>query len=312
MKKDFDIAILVPVYNDWEAFSVLSDRILNTSRIPNASISIIVLNDGSSIQPDVDYRNNPSIEIINLNRNLGHQKAIAIGLAYISKGKNFDYVIVMDSDGEDKPEDIERLLLKSYNNNNKIVFAERTKRKEKFIFKLYYQLYKFIFVLLTGKSITFGNFSIIPWNSLAKLVNVSEIWNNYSAGVIKSKIPFLTEPIERGKRYAGSSKMDIDNLILHGLSAVAVFLDIVSIRLLRATFAIIFLILCSMLVVLGVRVFTDLPIPGWATYVMIGLSTVLMQALLICLVLGLIILHYRTQKLFIPAIDFRDYIMTRK
>lgn len=312
MKRDKkDIIILTPVYNDWACFCFLVERINNIAEKSEIINTLVILgiNDGSSIKPNYARLKNKNVEIIYLKNNVGHQKAITLGLAYVAKEKKCDVVVVMDADGEDKPEDIEKLLYESLQQPDKIIFAQRSRRHESFLFKFLYKIYKFVFKTLTGKSISFGNFSVIPFDLLKKLVNISEIWNHYSSGVIKSKMPYSSVSAERGKRFTDDSKMNLSSLVLHGLSAVSVHIDIVSVRILLATFVLMLLAVAGILIVIGIRILADVAIPGWATYVVMGLIIFLMQAFLISLILVFIVLNYRTQKLFIPAKNYQAFIL---
>jgi polyisoprenyl-phosphate glycosyltransferase len=226
--------ILIPQYNDWEALSLLIEQI-NTS-IPAKhllSTSLIIVDDCSSIQKtEMTKFDGKNIQIIRLFRNLGHQRAIAIGLSYIATEFKNTSVVVMDADGEDAPKDIPQLINASENDLNKIFFAQRSKRQESLLFRIFYQIYKFVFKQLTGNTINFGNFCIIPTSLLQNVVRVSEIWNNFPSGVVKSRLPIGTIPIERAKRLAGQSKMNFVSLITHGLSAISVLIETTSVRVL--------------------------------------------------------------------------------
>jgi polyisoprenyl-phosphate glycosyltransferase len=306
-----DIVIVTPVYNDWPSFYSLAER-LNYLAEKSETINtlrIFAINDGSSAEPDYTKLKTKNTTIINLTNNVGHQKAIALGLAHVANEEKCDAVVVMDTDGEDKPEDVEKLLHETLKQSGKIIFAHRLKRMEGLVFTFFYGIYKYVFKILTGKNISFGNFCVIPVDLLSKLVNVSEIWNHFPGGVIKSKIPYAVIPAERGTRFAGDSKMNFNSLVLHGLSAVASQIDIVSVRILLATLTLMVLAVAGILTVIGIRIFTDIALPGWATYVILGLLGVLIQAFLISLILVFIILNYRTQKLFIPAKNYQDYIL---
>jgi hypothetical protein len=169
-------------------------------------------------------------------------------------------------------------------------------------------MYKIIFRILTGTAISFGNFCLIPSELLKKLVFVSEIWNHFAAGVIRSKLPIITIPTARNGRIEGGSTMNWSSLVLHGLSAIAVHMETVSVRLLLATLTLILLSILGMGVVWGIRLFTDLAIPGWATNFSIGLIIILMQAFLISLFLVFLILTARTQRLFSPQADYGQYV----
>lgn len=272
-----------------------------------SSITLYVVNDGSA-SSCLKFPHQWPIEIIHLQRNLGHQKALAMGLAYITQKKEADFIVVMDADGEDKPEDIATLLRRAIQVPHAVVFARRDKRQESWYFQGFYAIYKAIFKLLTGIHISFGNFSILPFALAKKLSFVSEIWNHYAGGAIKSKIPILSVPIHRGKRWKGESKMNFYSLVLHGLSAISVHIDVVAVRLLVVSILCILGAGIAMSVVIGIKLFTPLAIPGWTSFVVLGLAIVVMQAFLISMFLTFSILNLRTQKLFIPANDYEVFI----
>jgi len=304
------INVLIPVFNDWQSLEMLMDGIAkeNDSRITD-NLSFTIVNDASvTPMPKFLFGGKFEVEVVHLNRNLGHQRAIACGLAYIGQNKEYDAVIVMDSDGEDRAGDIKHLISAFEDSPNRIVFAKRTKRQESHTFRFFYRLYKVVHKLLTGKPIAFGNFSIIPGHLLRQVSNVSEIWNHYSGGIIRSKIPYDTIPLERGKRLAGESKMNFTSLILHGLSSIAVSSDIMAIRMLLVSLVFILATIGGIIGVTGVKLFTDLAIPGWASMVVIGLSVILMQMFLISLFLVFTVLTYRMQQFIIPSKHYSDYV----
>lgn len=266
------------------------------------------VNDGSSQAiPKGLLRMGSADFFIDLTRNVGHQKAIALGISYVSAHYPDLPIIVMDADGEDQPRHLS-LLTERAEKENKIVFAQRTKRHEGFVFQIFYRIYKLVFSLLTGKSIAFGNFSFIPGHLAVRVAHVSEIWNHFSGGIIKSKIPFATLPLERGRRLAGQSKMNFSSLVLHGLSAVAVHADTMAVRLLLFCVGLVGLSVLSILSVAFIKLFTPFASPGWATTVVSIFTGLIMQSFLVSLLLLFVVLMYRTQRLFIPAKDFGDYI----
>lgn len=302
------LQILIPVYNDWQCLRILINEI--TDKVKNnsiESINFVVVNDKSNQLADTDV-DNQNIEIINLNRNVGHQKAISIGMSYIAENKDFDAIVVMDSDGEDKPEDIVRLIEKYDEDRSKIVFATRKTRQEGSLFKIFYKLYKFSYYILTGKKISFGNFCIIPKVCLKNLVQFPEISNHFAAAVIKSKIPFVRIPTNRGKRYVGKSRMTLVSLVLHGLNAITVQIDTVAVRLLIVTLLLVILAVAGIVTVISIKLFTIYTVPGWASFIVLGLSLMLFQFFMISLFLTFIVLTYRTQRFFIPAIDYKMFI----
>lgn len=249
-----------------------------------------------------------SLSILRLYRNVGHQKAIALGLSYLADQSQTHPTIVMDADGEDRPEDIDKLIQRGVEQPGRIVFAHRAKRHESLLFRVFYEIYKRVFQLLTGKVITFGNFSLIPAGQLRKLAHVSEIWNNYPGGVIRSRLPYTAVPLERGRRLAGESKMNFVSLIMHGLSAVSVLMDTTAVRLVLFCVVMVAASVLGIGVVVYLKLFTQAAVPGWTSYLVFSFLIVILQAFLISLLLVFIVLSYRTQIQFIPARQYHDFV----
>lgn len=297
------------MYNDWESCQLLVEAIRQkNSTVFFNSLVFCWVNDGSTDSaPKSLLRGQSHDFVVELTRNVGHQKAIALGIAYVSKYFPNQPIIVMDADGEDQPEHL-ALLESQGKQSDKIVFARRTKRHEGFVFQFFYRIYKLVFRLLTGKTIAFGNFSYIPSHLTVRVAHVSEIWNHFSGGIIKSRIPYSSIPLERGRRLAGESKMNFTSLVLHGLSAVAVHADTMAVRLMLFCIGLVCLSVVSIICVSLLKFFTPFTSPGWATTVVTGFSSLIMQSFLVSLLLLFVVLMYRTQKLFIPAKDYSDYI----
>lgn len=305
-----NFVIIIPQFNDWEALNLLIQKInadLHASILKNTTLFIV--DDCSSKDRTQPFANfgGKEIKVLRLYRNLGHQKAIAIGLSYVAEHMAADKVIVMDADGEDAPSDINLLAERSLQEPGKIIFAERNKRTENLLFRSFYVIYKMLFKLLTGKVITFGNFSLIPQNRLQNLVRVSEIWNNYPGGIIRSRIPYDSVLTNRAKRLAGESKMNFVSLVLHGLSAISVLVDTTAVRILifsifMSGVAIAFIIFIIFLKLIGNAT------PGWASTLGSTLMILMLQSFLISLFLVFMVLQYRSQQHFIPAVHYRDFV----
>ena len=303
------IAILLPVYDDKQSLQMLLQDIgkLQDARLKN--ISFVIVNDGSAdfFVKKPDEENN--ITIIHLCRNLGHQKAIAIGLSYIKENYKDTTVLVMDSDGEDRATDIQLLLDANEKSPTTIFFAARKRRTNGFAFQLFYFLYKLSFYLFTGKKISFGNFSIIPYPSLCRVVYYGEIWNNYPGGVMKSGLTYNALPTARGNRYAGNSKMGFTSLVLHGFGAISVFLETIIIRIAIISFLLILVSLISIVAILIIKTTTVLAIPGWASTVGTSMFIILLVSFIISLIAIFIYLSTQSQRKFIPALHYQDYIL---
>ena len=221
-----NIVILTPVYNDWESFLKLIneiDKVLNNFK--NINFKLIVVNDGSSQKsPQINLpKNFKSIEIINMKFNQGHAICLAHGIRYALKNYNFDNLLLMDADGEDRPEEIKDLVVKAQDVKNTSIVAKRVKRSEGMFFQVLYQIHKILTLLFTGKLMNFGNFSIITKEDALKISNDPSLTSNYS-GTLKKNIKNLGNiNCTRGKRYYGPSKMPLIKLIIHSFSIMAVF-----------------------------------------------------------------------------------------
>ena len=251
------IKILIPVYNDWQSVSKLLDEInLNISKL-DYEISIIIVNDASSHDRQEEEKileNIQSIKILNMKINQGHSRCIASGLKYIYEKEDFDYVIPMDGDGEDRPEEIIGFLNKIKDSNSKPLVGVRIKRSENLIFQICYQLHKLLTFTFTGKSIKFGNFTCLPKSTVEKLINDKSTWNSFSGSLTKIENNLISVPSTRGIRYFGPSKMSFNNLIKHSLSIISVF---------RKTFLIrsaIFIIFYILLIKSNASIITAIPL----------------------------------------------------
>lgn len=292
------IICVIPVYNDWKCLSMLVSAIKNAYCTPQKKfvIHIVAINDGSFEENENNvYTDEIPTEIINLKANVGHQRAIAIGLQFVNDTKsNFDYVVVLDSDGEDKPEDLVHLVSKCEDENDqKIIFAQRKKRQESFFFKIGYFFYKTIFYGLTGQRINFGNFSCIPQKLLKRVVVQDNLWNHYSGSIIQSKTPFSKVILDRGIRYAGHSKMNFTSLVLHGLSSISVYFDSLSVRILKLSLFGVSLCFLSVLSILYIKFFTESSIPGWASNLILIIFSIILQLSSVTLIVLLMQLSAR-------------------
>jgi len=234
--------ILIPVYNDWKSvFKLLvniDEQIMNW----DANVSVLIVNDASTEErpnSEINFKKINSIRIMNMKQNRGHARCYAVGLKYLSEKENFDYVIQMDGDGEDRPEELTALFNKSKEHPSKTVTLNRTKRSEGSLFKLLYACHKILTYIFTGKLIKFGNYSCSPKENVAKLVKNACIWSSFSGSVTKVISNRISIPSIRGKRYFGPSQMNLFNLLIHSFSIIAVFKNTVIIR--SALFLLIYL-----------------------------------------------------------------------
>ena len=225
--------ILIPVFNDWKSLLTLLNNIhaLNINNL--AHIKILIVDDYSTeaINQKIEFNSFKDIEIIKNSKNIGHGKSIANGINYLKKKNDFDYLIVMDGDGEDRPEEVKDLILKSIDLPSITITANRIKRSENVLFKLCYNLHKILTLALTGYSIKFGNFMCIPKQDLNLIIPNKNIFVSFSGTVEKfiKKKTFI--PSTRGIRYHGPTKMSFLKLIRHSFLIISVFKKEVAIRL---------------------------------------------------------------------------------
>ena len=220
------IKILIPVYNDWQSVFKLLENINSEVSNLGHEFSVIIVNDASTEnKPEIssNFENLNSIKIINMKENRGHARCNASGLKYIFENEEFDYVIPMDGDGEDRPEEIKQFVDNFNYHTNKSIVGERIKRSEGIFFKFCYFFHKIITSTFTGQSIKYGNFTCLPKSIVEKMINEKATWSSFSGSLAKITQDRATIPSERGTRYFGPSKMSFKNLLIHSLSIISVF-----------------------------------------------------------------------------------------
>ena len=251
------VKILIPIYNDWQSAFKLIDEVNSLSIDQKFEVSIIIVNDASNHDRQEDEKslnNIHSVKILNMKVNQGHARCIATGLKYIYEKENFDYVIPMDGDGEDRPEEIIQFLNQIKNSNEKPLVGERIKRSENLIFKTCYQVHKLITLTFTGKSIKFGNYTCLSKPTVEKLISEKATWNSFSGALTKIENDLIKIPSTRGTRYFGPSKMSFSNLLSHSLSIISVFKKTVLIR------SALFIVLYILLIKSNASVITAVPL----------------------------------------------------
>lgn len=313
------LRLVVPVFNDWTSFHVLLHELDEVARELDVRMSISAVNDGSTCDHEEELRDVSelehleAVEIIHLYSNVGHQRAIAIGLATAVEDDNFDAALVMDADGEDSPQAIAHLLQLADGRREFCIVAQRRRRSENMTFKLAYVIYKCAFRLLTGRQITFGNFSLFSRSYAKRLVRISDLWNNLPAAVLRSRLPIQCVPVDRAHRYAGKSKMNLISLVVHGFSGISVYAETIFVRLLFLTLILTGVTGVSIATVLSLRLFFPrLATPGWATTVSFGMVIILVQVLSVTLSSILMLLNNRVQRLIVPLADYKCYVDYRQ
>ncbi len=313
------IVITMPVYEDWDSAIELCQKLdLVLEKETDLRASILLIDDGSmaSLPPSTLPFQPVAIErisVLSLRRNLGHQRAIAIGLTYIQQHKKGDAVVVMDADGEDRPEDLPRMIEAVRSRERPTaVFAERGKRLENPAFRTLYQCYRILHRFFIGRDIRFGNFSMLPWSHLDSLVVFPDLWNHYAAAFLNSRLPYVRVRLDRGARLRGRSHMNFVSLVVHGLSAVFANQEVVGTRLLGLVLISTMGVSLGITVSAGLGLFTHLLIPGWAVIWMGLLLVLASQALLAIFVLVFLIMMNRSHLGFLPVRDYAYFVRTEE
>ena len=251
------IKILIPIYNDWQSVFKLLENIDSETKGLEDEASVIIVNDASTEQKpeiNINLNNIKSVQVINMKENRGHARCYAAGLKYINEKEDFDYVIPMDGDGEDRPEEIKLLIKKAKEYPDTVITANRVKRSEGFIFKSCYLIHKYLTYIFTGQSIKFGNYTCLPKFAADKMSKEAATWSSFSGSLSKIAKERKSVPSIRGLRYFGPSKMSFFNLLKHSLSIIAVFKNTVLIR------SIIFLVVYFFLVSQHISVVILIPV----------------------------------------------------
>lgn len=309
------VVVLMPLRDDWASAAELIRRLDRTIASYPCTVDVLLVDDGSvQVCNPEEFESRfavvRTIQVLRLRRNLGHQRAIAIGLVHVAQSVTCDAVLVMDGDGEDTPEGALQLVraFADVNHRTQAIFAERSRRTESLVFRTFYQVYKILHRVFTGISVRVGNFSILPSAYLSTLVVMSELWNHYAAAFFRSALPFTTIPIPRGYRITGNSRMNFVSLAAHGMSAISVFGDVVGVRLLIASMAGSLMAAAGIVTVTMLRFFTNKAIPGWATYASGTLAIILIQFITIAISFTFTMLSNRINLSFVPLRDYELFV----
>ncbi len=308
------LLLLIPVYDDWDVVPALLRALESTFEEHGLEAAVLLVDDGSARSFE-DAPALPSlvrlgpVEVLELKRNLGHQRAIAVALSHVHEHRPARTVVLMDGDGEDDPRDVPRLLERfTAHEGRRVIFAARHKRSENWRFQIFYRLYQALHLLLTGRGVRVGNFSVVPARAVARLVVTSEIWNHYAAAVFNSRIAYDTVPTARAKRLGAHSRMNFTALVAHGLSALSVYGPAIGVRLLSALFVL------TLAAGTGLAAAAVLSLArGWtvAPAVFLGgalLLVVLVQTLFAGALFVFLLLSGRQGTSFIPARDYHHFV----
>lgn len=292
------IAVLMPAFDDFQSAQKL---IADLGQLPEYEIFVVIVDDGSLREPiteSVFSDSNVSGIILTLSRNVGHQAAIATGLTFLTDAKiDYDFAVVMDSDGEDDPFSLPALVADLDESSVDVVVARRGKRSEGLSFRVFYNIYKYIFLLFTGKLINFGNFVALRTDAVRRIVLYNSLWTHFAATIVASRLRLHYFTVNRKKRYFGESKMNFFGLCLHGFRALMVFADDVLVRVGVASAAVAALSVV-LATVAGLLKLAGIATPGWFSIAIGILFLVFLQTGALTLI-----------SLLLSAKGKRDYIV---
>lgn len=301
--------IITPVFNDFASVARLVRELAPADPLETL---LLIVNDGSLEHPPSEFPGGAPpfrIGVLHLKANLGHQRAIAAALGFVSHWVKPDAaVVVMDADGQDRPRDVAKLLNASALSPEKIIVAQRLRRSEPLLFRLGYIGYRWLFQLLTGMGIRHGNFSAMSGRTVRRLAHVTGLWNHYAATVQISKIPVVGVEVDRGERYSGVSHMNLTGLIAHGLSAISVHMETAGVRMLLGAMTLSLLAGLGLAVVVIIRLTTDLAIPGWASMLSASFAILAVLGLMSSVQLVFTVLAARVRLPVIAAVDAIHFI----
>lgn len=263
------LGVVIPVFNDWLSATHLVRELAATlmAEAPSPGLHFVLVDDGSTDgrPPSFDDAvHDFSLEVIRLSANQGHQKAIVAGLRHV-QNQDFSHVLVMDSDGEDTPRGALELIRSVSTDVDSIVVAQRGLRSEKLSFRLMYRAYKVLFSCLVGLRLDFGNFALMPIGAVGKLLALTDSASHLPSTILRSGLPIRRVKIDRGSRYSGKSKMNLERLVAHSFASLAVFSDRIMVRLMIFSFLTTALVSTGIIAVIVSRFLVDSVAPGWAT-----------------------------------------------
>jgi hypothetical protein len=310
--------VLVPIFNDWQAVGIVIAALDRSLAQTGRRATVLLVDDASTDPAPERLVSDPlqsieSIEVLRLRCNLGHERAICVGLTFVEQQRACSEIVVMDGDGEDRPEDVSLLLdaLESGPDGG-IVFAKRVRRSESRTFRFFYGLYRLIHWILVGAPIEVGSFSAVSRSALGQLVAVSDLWNHYASAVFVSRIPYRTVPAPRGERVAGRSKLDLAALVRHGLGALSVYGDRIAVRVLVASAALAAGLALFGLLAIALQSAGLMQLPSWALAAILGGGGVLGVLLVSALAYSILILNARGRAPFIPLESCRHFVLEHR
>jgi hypothetical protein len=313
-----DVLILLPVLDDWISVEELLKRIDSAFAASTHSVAVLLVDDGSTMAVPAAFASGPyqklsEVGVLELKKNLGNQRALAVGLCHLAVKRTCEVIVIMDGDGEDEPADALRLLARLESlPQASVVFAERTRRSESLLFRSCYLAYRLLHFVLTGRRIRVGNFSAIPVSLLPALTIEPMLWNHFAASIVRSRLRVETVPTQRGVRIDGKSRLPFVGLVIHGLSALACYNETIGVRIFLALSGLSFLALLGLIAIVGLKLFTSLAIPGWSSILVVLIIVLLLQVAGLVSNFVMQAISTRSMQPFLPIRDYAWFISGEK
>ena len=304
--------VLIPILNDWVSVAEVIAGLDQAFAASPDSLSVLMIDDGSTTPPPAllgPFQKLTGVSVLKLKKNVGHQRALAVGLCYIAEKIKCDAVVIMDGDGQDVPADAARLVERMKQlPEPTAVFAERARRSESLAFRLCYGVYKLLHLLLTGLGIHVGNFSVLPAIYLDRLAIEPMLWNHYAASVMRARVPVDRVPTSRGVRIQGESRLNFVALVVHGLSALACYGEIIGVRLILLSGLLFAFGLIDLAALIGIKLFTNFAVLGWTSIVLGLVLVVILQVATLVSNFTMQIISMRSVQPFLPARDYAWFV----
>lgn len=306
------LVVLIPILNDWVSVAEVITGLDQAFAASPDSLTVLMIDDGSTTPPPAllgPYAKLTGVSVLKLKKNVGHQRALAVGLCYIAEKIKCDAVVIMDGDGQDVPADAARLVERMKQlPEPTAVFAERARRSESLAFRLCYGVYRLLHLLLTGLGIHVGNFSALPAAYLDRLAIEPMLWNHYAASVMRARVPVDRVPTSRGVRIQGESRLNFVALVVHGLSALACYGEIIGVRLILLSGLLFVFGLIDLAALVGIKFLTNFAGLGWTSIVLGLVLVVILQVATLVSNFTMQIISMRSVQPFLPARDYAWFV----
>lgn len=224
--------VVSPMLHDTESYLRVREETIVACSGRSELLRFVVVDDSAGTDPELARLHDlDDLEVVTAPFNLGHQRAIVHGLRLLAdRVADEDVIVTMDSDGEDDPADVPRLLDALVSDDAALALARRTQRSESLLFRVMYTVFRVVFRSLTGTTVRSGNFAVQRGDSLRATIGHPAFDLCYSSTLLALRRPTSMVPCARGARFAGQSRMNAQSLIAHGVRMLLPFAERIAVR----------------------------------------------------------------------------------